>query len=155
MRFLIKEPHQDQNVHLIYRAYEYSFDVEPFEGGGITSIMIDFLQLEIDDEGRVLYVWGYCPLIEYEETSRFPKKHTKYSLYVDVGKPLVPGISHRINQNNPWPICINKKRGWICLGNPEIKGYQLVEFAPDCVAVLDGENLIAVWLHPKFLSAPV
>ncbi len=151
MKFLIKEPQEDQNFSLVYRAEDYSFDVEPLDGSGDTSIMINDLQFEIDHEGKIMYVWGLCPLIEYNETDEAPKNYEFNSLVVLLDKPLMPGISYRLNEKERWPIYINKEKGWVCLGNPEVKSKQLIEFAPNCVATMDGQELIAVWLHPKDL----
>jgi hypothetical protein len=80
MKFLIQEPQEDQNFSLVYRPEDYSFDVEPHDGTGFTSIMINDLQLEIDDEGKIIYVWGLCPLIQYKETEEVPRKYKAHSL---------------------------------------------------------------------------
>lgn len=156
MKFLTHEPLKNQNFSLIYRENEYSFDIDPFdvkqfEGIGGYSILIDFLQLEIEDNGTVIYVWGYCPLIIYEETNNFPQGYEAKSLIAQLLEPPISGISYRLNEDKPWPIFINKKMGWVCLGNPKTENMQLVEFAPSCVATLDEQELVAVWLHPKYV----
>jgi len=151
MKFIVQGPQEDQNFSLIYRPEDYSFDVEPIDGTGDTSIMINDLQLEIDHEGKIMYVWGLCPLIKYEEVDEFPLKYTTGSLVALLDKPPIPGISYRLNEDRRWMMYINRKKGWVCLGNPEIKDKQLVEFAPNCVATMDGQELIAVWLHPEKL----
>ncbi len=151
MRFLIQEPQGDQSFSLVYRDEDYSFDREPHDGTGFTSIMINDLQLEIDDEGKIIYVWGLCPLIQYKEIEEVPRKYKSHSLMALLDKPPVPGISYRLNEGKRWPIYINRKKGWVCLGNPETTDKQLIEFAPNCVATMDRQELIAVWLHPKQL----
>ncbi len=151
MKFLIREPQEDQNFSLVYRPEDYSFDVEPLDGTGDTTIMINDLQLEIDHEGKVMYVWGLCPLIKYEETDEFPFKYKSGSLVALLDKPPVLGISYRLNEDQKWPIYVNKKKGWVCLGDPNTKDKQLIEFAPNSVAAMDGQELIAVWLHPERL----
>lgn len=151
MKFLIQEPQEDQNFSLVYRTEDYSFDVEPLDGSGDTSIMINDLQLEIDHEGKIMYVWGLCPLIEYKETDEAPKRYKTHSLVALLDKPPSLGISYRLNEDCRWPIYINKKKEWVCLGNSKIKDEQLIEFAPNCIATMDGQELIAIWLHPKEL----
>ena len=151
MKFLIQKPRDDQNFALVYRPEDYSFDIEPLDGSGDTSIMVNELQLEIDYEGKIMYVWGFCPLIKYEETNAVPQGYTIHSLVAVLDKPLIPGISYRLNEQSRWPIYINKKKGWVCLGNPITKDKQLIEFAPDCVATLENQEIIAVWLRPKSL----
>ncbi|MDE3046710.1 MAG: hypothetical protein KGJ02_08760 [Verrucomicrobiota bacterium] len=151
MKFLIQEPQENRNFSLVYRPRDYSFDIEPLDGSGDTSIMVNDLQLEIDHEGKIMYVWGLCPLIKYEETDEFPLKYQTGSLVAVLDGPPVPGISYRLNEDHRWPIYINKKKGWVCIGDPEIKDKQLVEFAPNCVATITSQELTAVWLHPEKL----
>lgn len=43
MKFLIQEPQKDQNFSLVYRPDDYSFDIEPLDETGDTSIMINDL----------------------------------------------------------------------------------------------------------------
>ncbi len=100
MKFHIREPQKDQHFSLVYRAEDYSFDIEPLDGTGDASIMINDLQLEIDDEGRVIYVWGLCPLIKYEETIEFPYGYRSGSLVAVLDKPPVLGISYRLNEDH-------------------------------------------------------
>lgn len=104
-----------------------------------------------DAEGKIIYVWGLCPLVKYIETEKAPQKYKSHTLSVLLNKPLIPGVSYRLNQERRWPIYINKKKGWVCLGDPNTENKNLVEFAPDCVATLEGENLTAIWLHPEKL----
>jgi hypothetical protein len=70
-----------------------------------------------------------------------------------IDKPPIPGISYQINETERWPFFINKKKGWVCIGSPNIKNKQLIEFAPNCIATMEGQEIIAVWLHPKKLSS--
>lgn len=149
MKFLIQE-YTNPNFELVYYQEDgHSFDVEPFVGGGFTSIVIDTLQLEIDDEGKILYVWGYCPLIDYKDIATFPKHYKSNSLIAILDKPPIPGVSQSINKKELWPIFINKKEGWVCIGDPKLEGKELIQFAPDCVAALVNQEMKAVWLHPK------
>jgi hypothetical protein len=154
IKFRIEKQLDQPCFSLVYHEEDYAFDAEPFYGGGETSILINFLQLEIDYDGTILYVWGYCPLIEYKETDEFPKNYQTYDLVAILDKPPIPGISYRINNVNEewWPIFINKKKGWVCLGNPlPNEKQQMVEFAPNCVAALENQEITAVWLKPKSL----
>jgi len=73
MKFLIQKNEIPPTFSLIYREEEYSFNTESHSDDGITSIMVNDLQLEIDDAGKIIYVWGVCPLIKYEETNETPK----------------------------------------------------------------------------------
>lgn len=149
MKFIIEEKTSTKKAHLIYIEEDFSFDIEPHEGTGFTSIMVNDLQLEIDDVGKIIYVWGLCPLIMHEKTKEFPKNYTSNSLVALLDNNFTPGVSYRLNESERWPIYINKKEGWICIGNPQIKGKQMIEFALNCVAVLENQKITAIWLKPK------
>lgn len=153
MKFLIQKNKTTQTFALVYREEDYSFDIEPHDGSGFTSIMINDLQLEIDDEGKIVYVWGLCPLIKYEETNETPESYESKSLVALLDKPPIPGISYRLNEKERWPIYINKKKGWVCIGNPKINGKQMIEFVPNCVAALEDQEITAIWLKPKDLPS--
>ena len=153
MKFLIQKGETAPRFSLVYREEDYSFDIEPHDGNGFTSIMINDLQLEIDDEGKIIYIWGLCPLIKYEETNETPTNYESNSLVALLDKPPIPGISHRLNENERWPIYINKKKGWVCIGNPKINGKQMIEFVPNCVATLENQEITAIWLKPKDLPS--
>jgi hypothetical protein len=149
MKFIIQADTTHRNFVLYYRYEDHSFDIEPFEGGGTTSIMVNDLQLEIDDNGKIIYVWGYCPLVKYKQTNEFPENHKLSALVALLDKPPVPGVSYRLNESERWPIYINKQNQWICVGDPKMENKKLIEFAPNCIATMDGQELIAIWLHPN------
>ena len=153
MKFVIQKSETAPRFSLVYREEDYSFDIEPHDGRGFTSIMINDLQLEIDDEGKIIYVWGLCPLIKYEETNETPTSYESNSLVALLDKPPIPGISYRLNENERWPIYINKKKGWVCIGNPKINSKQMIEFVPNCVATLENQEITAIWLKPKDLPS--
>lgn len=153
MKFLIKESPIEKNFSLIYCEEEYSFDTERHNDNGCTSIMINDLQLEIDEDGKVLYVWGLCPLIKYKDINAIPVNYHSNALIALLDKSPVPGISYKLNALERWPIYINKQIGWICIGDPILDGKQLVEFAPKCIAALANQEITAIWLQPKQLPS--
>jgi len=155
MKFLVKKKNNDRCFSLIYNEKEYSFSIEPFQNSiGYTSLSINLLQIEIDYDRRIVYVWGYEPLMRYQETDKFPSAYENKDLVAVLDKELIPGVS--IGLEKEWPTYINKKMGWVCIGDPTIEGKRLIEFAPDCVAALDKENeMVAIWLHPRELPSHV
>lgn len=155
MKFLVqKKSKTDLKYSLVYREEDYSFDIEPLICNGYTSIMINDLQLEIDDEGKIVYVWGLCPLIKYQETDMVPKNYESANLVALLNKSPIPGISYRLNENERWPIYINKQKGWVCIGNPDSIGEKNIEFLHDCIAVLEKQEIVAIWLKPQKLPQP-
>ena len=90
-------------------------------------------------------------MIEYKETDEVPQGYKTHSQVALLDNPPTLGISYRLNEDSRWPIYINKKKGWVCLGTPKIKDKQLVEFAPNCIATLEDQEITAIWLKPKDL----
>lgn len=151
MKFLLLDKPNEWDFSLVYRADEYSFDVEPYLGWSFTSLLVNTVQLEIDHEGRIGYVWGYCPLVTHTLTKEFPKCSQPHSLIAMLERPPVPGSGQRINQDEDWPIHINKKKGWVCIGDAKVCNKELIEFAPNCVASLVNRELKGLWLKPREL----
>ena len=58
MRFEVEPNASVLPAALVYRSQDYSFDVEPKPEGGGASLLVNDLQLEVDDEGKLLYAWA-------------------------------------------------------------------------------------------------
>ena len=136
---------------VIYEGY--NFDFEPHgDLKGITSLAIDDLQLEIDHTGRVLYVWDYCPYQDWIYTDRLPPSSTPGILIVIPDAPIIPGVSRRLKERGAWPVFVNPKHGWICIGDLDVpEPFESVEFVRNTIAVLKESDLKAIWLRPEEL----
>jgi hypothetical protein len=154
MKFKFVSQKWPDNFAMIYLPDEYSFSADPQPSGGVTSILVNDLQLEIDDFGRLLYVWGLCPHTSWLPSEEEPPEYVQGLLIVDNEKILIPGISHRLTGNTRWPVFANANTGWICIRDSAWKGdlSKAVEFGPGCVAVLRDQQLVALWLHPRSFS---
>jgi hypothetical protein len=155
MKFLVKEKRKEKCFSLVYEEKGRSFNIAPFQKNiGFTSLSINCLQLEIDYDKRIVYVWGYEPLMKYEEINKFPESYEHKDLIALTDRKLIPGVSIGLDKNKEWPTYINKKMGWVCVGDPTIEDRRLIGFAPDCVAALDKDSeMVAIWLHPKKLPS--
>ena len=114
-----------------------------------------------------MYIFGYQPLYLYRLTKEFPENFEIKDLVAvldnEPGPDDFPGLpTYNLVKNSNWPnelewnIYINKKMGWVCIGDPTVEGRRLIEFASDCVAALDEENeMVAIWLHPRELPSHV
>lgn len=152
--FAVTTDHPNHKGRLVYRRDELSFDTEPREGGRGISIAVNEVQLFVDDDSHVLYVSGYCPFQGWVQTLLAPPSHSSSGLVVvDLNPASVPsGMAFGVNDVTcRWPAYVNPQ-GWVCVGNPEDKGDQAVEFAPSSVAVLKGDRLVALWLHPIMIG---
>ena len=150
MKFSVNKNLIIPQMSLVYREEDYSFDTVPLKLEGFTSILINDLHLEITYERKIIYVWGLCPLTNYLKTDKIPDNYTGGEVTVILDNPT-PGISKRLNDDKRWPVYINKKKGWVCIGDPHSSAELSIEFIPNCIAVLDKDRLKALWLKPKIL----
>ncbi len=131
---------------LVYKAEEYSFDTVNRTEEGEASLLVNDVQLEIDGENRVLFVWGLCPYTSWAalELNAPPARPGRLRV---TGLELQPGMSKRLNADARWRVCADRRSRWICLGDPQASG-DFIQFAPGAVAVLAGGALKALWLKP-------
>jgi len=158
MIFLIKEKIKRRSFFVIFNEKDRCFDIEPFEQNhnNFTSLEIGFLQIGIDFDKRLTYVWGYEPLIKYSETNKFPSAYEDRDLVAVIERELIPGVSIELDKEKDWPTYINKDMGWVCIGDPTIEERRLIKFASDSIATLNNESeMVAIWLHPKELPSHI
>lgn len=55
---------------LVYRRSEQSLDVEPKPARGVASLLINDIQIEVDEDGRLIFVWGVPARIVDDHTGR-------------------------------------------------------------------------------------
>lgn len=113
-----------------------------------TSLLVNDVQLDVDDAGRITFVWGLCPHQSWVRRSLVPPTSMGGVLGVR-GASLVPGVSVRVNKEERWPVAVDPDSGWVCLGDWSIKAARHVAFAPGAVASLVDGDLVALWLHPE------
>lgn len=155
MRFEFNPNEEILNVLVIYRPQEGSFDVETPHASlpsAFTSVQVNELQLQLDEQGRVLYADGYCPHFGWCETQATPPSTHRAALFVkDVD--FVAGVSVALSTSR-WPVSVNRKMGWVCIGEQRPSAScSAIEFATGCIALVDGGSLKSIWLKPKALPA--
>jgi hypothetical protein len=101
------------NGVLVYRPQEYSFDVEPAQPRGFTSILVDDLNLEIDDRGRVLSIWGLCPHTRWLKATLTPPEADFGEVFFVPDVPLSRGVSIQLNHNKYLPVHVDPESGWV------------------------------------------
>jgi hypothetical protein len=131
---------------LVYKPEEYSFDTVNRTEEGEASLLVNDVQLEIDGENRVLFVWGLCPYSSWASLTQSAPPARPGRLRV-TGLELRPGTSKRLNHDARWRVSADRRSGWICLGDPQSSG-ESIQFAPGAVAVLADGELKALWLRP-------
>jgi hypothetical protein len=131
---------------LVYRAEDHSFDTVNRTEDGEASLLVNDVQLEIDGENRVLFVWGLCPHTSWAALMQGAPPARPARLRV-IGLELQPGTSKRLNADARWRVSADRRSGWICLGDFQAAG-EAIQFAPGAVAVLADGALKALWLKP-------
>ncbi len=149
MRIEVCTDWDEDSFQLVYREAEHSFMAVPKPYGGITSVLVNDLQLEVDDRGIVLYAWGLFPRAKKcNPTTSRPPNARRLRLRFIPDEDWTPGVSTRLNKQS-WDVFANRSDGWVGVGNPDTpRNSQAIEFAPNSIAVLDGGSIIAVWLKP-------
>jgi hypothetical protein len=147
MKFIIDYNDNMEQRDLIYRADEFSFDMEPQVHEIDFELAINTLTLTVVDD-KIVQVWGFCGLNRKMKANYTVPQYKGGALKVI--DDLEPGFAYSIYKEEQ-PIYINIQTGWICIGNPEKKG-NAVEFIRNCVAVIgDGKDFISLWLKPEKL----
>jgi hypothetical protein len=132
---------------LVYLRSERSLDVEPPPERGVASLLINDVQIEIDEDGRLVCVSGLCPH-ESWAPARLDPPSAKVGGLQYVNGTVIPGVSKRLNTDNRWPARFDPSSGWLCIGDASVQT-EAVAFAPGAIAVLTDDELAALWLHPE------
>jgi hypothetical protein len=112
MRIKIEIPGRKSNRVVVYRASEYSFDVEP-QPGGFSSVLINDLHLEVDLGGKIVSIWGLCPHLSWVEADLAPPDAHEGDAYFIENAPTLAGVSVSLNPGNRFPVFFEPGSGWI------------------------------------------
>jgi|SRR5215813_830990 len=132
---------------LVYRRSERSLDMEPRPAGGIASLLVNDVQIEIDEAGRLIYVWGHCPH-ESWMPARLETPVAKLGRLQYANAKMVPGVSKRLNADKRWPVRYDPSSQWLCIGDESVQDCDMIAFAPGAIAALKKGQLAGLWLHP-------
>src|SRR6185312_3647868 len=78
-----------------------------------TSILINDLNLEVDEAGRVIAVWGLCPHTRWTETRLIAPPTETGVLFAISDRPLLPGVSVRLDTAKYLPTYVDRSTGWV------------------------------------------
>jgi hypothetical protein len=131
---------------LVYRRSERSLDVEPRPDRGVASLLVNDVQIEVDEDGRLIYVWGLCPHESWTPAKLDPPA-TRPGRLLYVDGAVVPGVSKRLNADKRWPVGYDASSQWLCVGDESVQG-EMIAFAPGAIAALREGELTGLWLHP-------
>ena len=137
------------NNMLVYRADEFSFDTEPAPVAGFTSILVNDLNLEVDDAGRVISVWGVCPHMQWKRASLTPPVADVGEAFVISEAPLKRGVSTRINPQNRWSALADPTSGWICIKSENVPDSATEILSGVILGTSQGGDFYSIWLRPE------
>jgi len=150
MKFEAQFNHKPENRKLTYSAQDYSFGMEPSVGELDFEIALNHLCLTVVNK-QIVDLDGFCVYGEWIKSDyEVPKAKLGILKILD---DLQPGFSYGLNKED-WPIYVNVKTEWVCIGDPEHKG-EAVEFIKNCIAVIDDKNLVSLWLKPESLPQEI
>lgn len=152
MKFnVLHTEHYSTDVQLLYRANEYSIDIHSDNKVQISTgrtILINDIQLEIDNDNTILYLWGYCPLINAQRINLEIPQFSIGKLWIELDEQLSVGFPVRYN-SELWKIYKSKNDAWFCIGSPKIpKEYTAIEFCQNCIAIIEDGKLVSLYLKP-------
>jgi hypothetical protein len=138
---------------LLYRSKEYSFDMEPPPARNFTSVLIDDLNVEIDDSGRVVSIWGICPYTRWKDATLMPPSADVGTLFVNRGSPLARGVSVQVNRDKYLPTFVDRHSGWIKIEARKAPGSAVMVFPGVIFEIDDHGDFCALWLKPKMQAS--
>lgn len=155
MRFQVaRGVQQVPQRELLYRRKEYSFDMEPPPTQNFTSVLIDDLNIEIDDSGRVVSVWGVCPYTRWKEATLIPPSADVGTLYVNSGSPIARGVSAQVNRDKYLPTFVDRKSGWIKIEAKKAPASAVKVFPGVIFEIDEHGDFCALWLKPRTQVSP-
>jgi len=132
---------------LVYREEECSFDMTPWSNLLDFELSINKITITVKDE-KLIQLSGFCGYNEWIK-SNFSTPRSKKGVVKVIDK-LAEGFSYRI-RNKDFPIFVNIKSGWICIGDHDRPG-EAIEFINNCVILIDNEGrFVSLRLKPKSL----
>ena len=119
--------------------------------GGYSSAVLNDLNLEVDEDGRVIEVWGYSPRESWiDGVVQLPEGARRGALRLL--QEFIPGVSRRMG-GSPWLVTFDANSNMICYSLDALQSADvLVEFLDGCIAGLNREHeLVSPWLQPEMI----
>ncbi|MFD5466565.1 hypothetical protein ACFWIQ_27600 [Kitasatospora sp. NPDC127059] len=134
----------------LFEAQSRADLVERIGAGGVTSVVVDTLQLEVGIEsGEALFVWGYFPRQSWIPARLTTPNHSPGRVFVGPEEPFEEGVSIPIPASH-WRVEYDPSNGWIVARAGMDAGAQFIQIAGGTVLGIDNTRLISIWLKPVF-----
>ncbi|MEV7339462.1 hypothetical protein [Streptomyces sp. NPDC093544] len=146
---------------LTYDESEYGFSFTAQNGesltarlgsAGVTSVVIDTLQLEVDIESReVLFAWGYFPNVRGVVSELNAPQFTPGRVFISSDHSFESGVSLDV-PGSRWSVSYDPSSGWIAIELDDAADAKFVQIASGTVLGIDEGDLVSIWLSPVFQS---
>ena len=136
---------------MLYRPEEYSFDTEPRSIGSFTSVLVDDLNLEIDEVGRILAIWGMCPHTRWMTAPLVPPKAEAGEVFFVPDGPLSRGVSIRLHRGTYLPVFVDNESGWVRIQGEGTSALSVEPLIGAIFEITKEGQLCSLWLkvYPK------
>lgn len=134
---------------LVYVSDDLSFDTVDRRTQGVSSILINDINIELSGGGEAIAVWGLSPQSSWQQGNvAKPESQLGKVLFRHA---LTPGVSIRVTRPSEyWPVTYDPSSGWIYVGLDSGVPNRAIEFVSACVVGLREGQVCGLWLHPEF-----
>jgi hypothetical protein len=151
MRFRIgSHPRGSTDNTLVYRPEDFSFDVEPHLTG-FASVLVNDLSLEVNETGKLIKVWGYCPHHAWTKSTVVPPSAKNLEVFAVSSERFLSGVSQSVNSDRRWPVYFDAQSGWVCLDSGRTATSYAEVLNGVIIGLDDHQQLAVVHLKPKSL----
>jgi hypothetical protein len=124
---------------------------ERVDGGGLTSLAIGTLQVEVSvATGLLLFVWGLHPRASWRDRAMAIPHAAPGVVRVSQRETLRSGVSLEIAGVGAWSTSFDAETSWVRVGRSEEPDDVQVLIATDTAMGLKGRWLNSIWLRPEF-----
>ena len=141
----------ERSTGLVYSERDRGFHMLGSVGGYSSAVLND-LNLEVNEDGRVIEVWGYSPRESWiDGVVQLPEGARRGALRLL--QEFTPGVSRRMGGNGAWLVTFDANANVIRYAlNVQEPPAVLVEFLDGCIAGLDRKHeLVSLWLQPEMI----
>jgi hypothetical protein len=134
---------------LIYLSSDFSFDTINRQTSGVTSLLVNDINIEFSEDYEAVAIWGLCPRSSWRKGS-VPKPVSQSGRLRFEGE-LTPGVSIRVTRSGEnWPVTFDPSSEWLHIGQETLAYDQAIEFIEGCIVILREGEIIGLWLHPDY-----
>jgi len=134
---------------VVYFERELSIGSVMFHGGppfSYTSIVFNYIQLEVSETGIVDHVWGCCPKSSWCSIDLKPPKGIPGRMRIIPESKLLPGVSIQMSEEK-FPQYFDKQNRWLCIGDPQAIGEFQIQIEPSLIIVATSLQIITLWIR--------